>query len=185
MWNTGLAVFRLDAVDCSAGPRAARIEFLVLRSSLSSKLEACGVRCAAHRTASVAQTVLPPKLLTTWLSSQHAAQQTRPRDTHRSRTRSSNTTMRVTVQPRLQTERWSLYWKEPSRTDTACLPPLSLELDGGASIAALMQQVRAALHLRARADERPRSCSSSMQSKHARARICRRHRSWAGRQRAS
>lgn len=46
--------------------------------------------------------------------------------------------VRVTVQPRLQTERWSLYWKESLHTDTECLPALQLEADPSAPLSALL-----------------------------------------------
>ncbi|PNW80252.1 hypothetical protein CHLRE_08g384050v5 [Chlamydomonas reinhardtii] len=36
--------------------------------------------------------------------------------------------MRIRVQPRLQVENWSLYWKESMATDTQCLKPIVLEL---------------------------------------------------------
>ena len=48
------------------------------------------------------------------------------------------TMVRVTVQPRLQTERWSLYWKESLHTDTECLPALQLEADPSAPLSALL-----------------------------------------------
>lgn len=35
--------------------------------------------------------------------------------------------MKVTVLPRLQSENFSLYWKESMETKTACLEPLELE----------------------------------------------------------
>ncbi|KIZ01069.1 hypothetical protein MNEG_6896, partial [Monoraphidium neglectum] len=46
--------------------------------------------------------------------------------------------MRITVQPRLQVESWSLYWKESMDTKTQVLDPLTdLELPAGATAADL------------------------------------------------
>ncbi len=45
--------------------------------------------------------------------------------------------MRVTVQPRLQTETWSLYWKESMNTKTDCLDATHVEVDDGATVAQL------------------------------------------------
>jgi hypothetical protein len=53
--------------------------------------------------------------------------------------------LQLTVQPRLQSETWSLYWKESTRTFTDCLKPVSLSLDAEATtVANLMDQVSAA-----------------------------------------
>lgn len=50
----------------------------------------------------------------------------------------------MTVQPRLQAETWSLYWKESTKTVTDCLKPVSLQFDAkGTTIASLMDQVGA------------------------------------------
>lgn len=38
-------------------------------------------------------------------------------------------TMRVRIQPRLQKETWSLYWKESMHTDTECLDAFELDVD--------------------------------------------------------
>ncbi|PNH10820.1 hypothetical protein TSOC_002359 [Tetrabaena socialis] len=48
--------------------------------------------------------------------------------------------MKVLVQPRLQVESWSLYWKESLKTSTQCLEPLELDLPGeGATASELLQ----------------------------------------------
>ncbi|KAG2424405.1 hypothetical protein HXX76_014614 [Chlamydomonas incerta] len=44
--------------------------------------------------------------------------------------------MRVCVQPRLQVENWSLYWKESMATDTQCLKPIVVELPDSTPAAA-------------------------------------------------
>eukprot|EP00879_Flechtneria_rotunda_P002667 GHRR01002872.1.p1 GENE.GHRR01002872.1~~GHRR01002872.1.p1 ORF type:complete len:164 (+),score=41.56 GHRR01002872.1:298-789(+) len=56
--------------------------------------------------------------------------------------------MQLKIQPRVQTEIWSLYWKEPTSTETKCLDAVSMDFDGGdgsTTIASLMDQVAAHL----------------------------------------
>ena len=48
--------------------------------------------------------------------------------------------MTLNIQPRVQRETWSLYWKESMRTDTECLKSFHIETDGATTIADL--QVR-------------------------------------------
>lgn len=43
------------------------------------------------------------------------------------------------VQPRLQKEKWSLYWKESMATKTVILDTLSLEVNGSTTIAEVQQ----------------------------------------------
>ena len=43
--------------------------------------------------------------------------------------------VQLTVQPRLQKEKWSLYWKESMSTKTIALEALPLELDASTTIA--------------------------------------------------
>ena len=47
----------------------------------------------------------------------------------------ATTTVQLTVQPRVQKEKWSLYWKESMSTKTLALDPLQLELDASTTIA--------------------------------------------------
>jgi hypothetical protein len=51
--------------------------------------------------------------------------------------------MQIKVQPRIQRETWSLYWKEPTKTDTQCLEAVILDVDdpGSSTVAALMDKV--------------------------------------------
>ena len=51
--------------------------------------------------------------------------------------------MKVIIQPRLQIEKFSLYWREPLQTETQSLPPLELELEVGAADAATVQELLA------------------------------------------
>ncbi|GLC36072.1 hypothetical protein PLESTB_001383500 [Pleodorina starrii] len=61
--------------------------------------------------------------------------------------------MKVRVQPRLQVENWSLYWKESLQTQTQCLDPIELELpetgggaaSGPATVSDLLSATAAAL----------------------------------------
>jgi len=54
----------------------------------------------------------------------------------------AHTTLHITVQPRLQAETWSLYWKESTKTATSCLKPVTLAFDADSTtVAALMDQV--------------------------------------------
>lgn len=53
--------------------------------------------------------------------------------------------MKIKIQPRLQLETWSLYWKQPSKTDTRCLEAIMLEVDDGGpdtTVSTLMNQVQ-------------------------------------------
>lgn len=51
--------------------------------------------------------------------------------------------LQLTVQPRLQSETWSLYWKDTTKTVTDCLKPVRLAFDAEATtVANLMDQVR-------------------------------------------
>lgn len=54
---------------------------------------------------------------------------------------------KITIQPRLQVEKFSLYWKEPLQTETQCLPPLELEVgaEEGATVQDLLAQAAAKL----------------------------------------
>jgi hypothetical protein len=54
--------------------------------------------------------------------------------------------MQITVQPRIQRETWSLYWKEPTKTDTQCLQAVTLTVEDpdSSTVAALMDKVRIA-----------------------------------------
>lgn len=45
----------------------------------------------------------------------------------------------LNVQPRLQKEKWSLYWKESMATKTVVMDTLSLEVDGSTTIAEVQQ----------------------------------------------
>jgi hypothetical protein len=49
--------------------------------------------------------------------------------------------MKLLVRPRLQVETWSLYWKEPMRTDTQCLPDVEVEAEAGEPLQAVLQRV--------------------------------------------
>lgn len=50
--------------------------------------------------------------------------------------------LQLTVQPRLQAETWSLYWKETTKTSTDCLKSVEMSFDAeGATVANLMDQV--------------------------------------------
>lgn len=52
--------------------------------------------------------------------------------------------MQLQLQPRLQAETFSLYWKEPTKTETKCLDAFTLTLDAeSTTVASLMDQVRA------------------------------------------
>jgi hypothetical protein len=52
--------------------------------------------------------------------------------------------MQLKIQPRLQLETWSLYWKASTRTHTQCLDAFTLDLNGATSctVARMMDQVR-------------------------------------------
>ena len=52
--------------------------------------------------------------------------------------------MSVTVQPRVQKDTWSLYWKESMSTKTDLLPPCDLALGEGATPADLLAALAAA-----------------------------------------
>jgi hypothetical protein len=49
------------------------------------------------------------------------------------------------VRPRLQEETWSLYWKEPMRTDTRCLPDVEAAAEAGETLQQLLSRVAATL----------------------------------------
>ncbi len=51
------------------------------------------------------------------------------------RLRGGSSTVHLTVQPRLQKEKWSLYWKETMSTKTICLDPIELDVDENTTIA--------------------------------------------------
>ena len=51
--------------------------------------------------------------------------------------------MNLVLRPRLQREVWSLYWREPSRTETACLADVELDADASATVASLMDRLAA------------------------------------------
>eukprot|EP00878_Enallax_costatus_P019704 GHUV01020796.1.p1 GENE.GHUV01020796.1~~GHUV01020796.1.p1 ORF type:complete len:131 (+),score=40.29 GHUV01020796.1:259-651(+) len=56
--------------------------------------------------------------------------------------------MQVKVQPRLQLETWSMYWKQPSKTDTRCLDTITLKVDDAGvdtKVSTMMDQVAAQL----------------------------------------
>ena len=50
-------------------------------------------------------------------------------------------TLQLTVQPRVQKEKWSLYWKESMSTKTLSLDPIQLDVDGNTSIAEVTSAV--------------------------------------------
>lgn len=56
--------------------------------------------------------------------------------------------MQIKVQPRIQRETWSLYWKAPTKTDTVCLEAVTLDVDdaGSSTVAALMDTLAAQLN---------------------------------------
>ena len=43
--------------------------------------------------------------------------------------------LQLTVQPRVQKEKWSLYWKESMSTKTLSLDPVQLDVDANTTIA--------------------------------------------------
>lgn len=43
--------------------------------------------------------------------------------------------VQLTVQPRVQKEKWSLYWKESMSTKTVSLDPIQLDVDANTTIA--------------------------------------------------
>ncbi|KAF6264957.1 hypothetical protein COO60DRAFT_1634011 [Scenedesmus sp. NREL 46B-D3] len=51
--------------------------------------------------------------------------------------------MQIKVQPRIQRETWSLYWKEPTKTTTQCLEAVTLDVGdpGSSTVAALMDKL--------------------------------------------
>eukprot|EP00882_Tetradesmus_deserticola_P015533 GHRQ01016552.1.p1 GENE.GHRQ01016552.1~~GHRQ01016552.1.p1 ORF type:complete len:130 (+),score=42.85 GHRQ01016552.1:225-614(+) len=55
--------------------------------------------------------------------------------------------MNIKVQPRIQRETWSLYWKEPTKTETQCLEAVTMNVDdpGSSTVAALMDKLAAQL----------------------------------------
>ena len=53
--------------------------------------------------------------------------------------------MKVLIKPRIQKDKWSLYWKTSMNTKTELLDEFELELDAGASVAALKAAVSRAL----------------------------------------
>ena len=53
--------------------------------------------------------------------------------------------MKVLIKPRIQKDKWSLYWKTSMNTKTELLDEFELELDAGASVASLKAQVTSAL----------------------------------------
>eukprot|EP00878_Enallax_costatus_P026463 GHUV01028398.1.p2 GENE.GHUV01028398.1~~GHUV01028398.1.p2 ORF type:complete len:103 (+),score=25.70 GHUV01028398.1:259-567(+) len=70
--------------------------------------------------------------------------------------------MQVKVQPRLQLETWSMYWKQPSKTDTRCLDTITLKVDDAGvdtKVSTMMDQVHAACTSSAVA-QLARSCTS-------------------------
>lgn len=50
-------------------------------------------------------------------------------------------TVQLTVQPRVQKEKWSLYWKESMSTKTLSLAPVQLTVDASTTIAEVQQLV--------------------------------------------
>lgn len=51
--------------------------------------------------------------------------------------------LQLTLQPRLQSETWSLYWKDTTKTTTDCLKPIQLGFDVEATtVANLIDQVQ-------------------------------------------
>eukprot|EP00803_Ostreobium_quekettii_P009568 evm.model.scf_3075.1 EVM.evm.TU.scf_3075.1 scf_3075:1507-2152(-) len=42
--------------------------------------------------------------------------------------------MKLTIQPRIQKETWSLYWKESMNTETQCLEPYTLDVDSSMTV---------------------------------------------------
>lgn len=51
--------------------------------------------------------------------------------------------LQLTLQPRLQAETWSLYWKDTTKTTTDCLKPIQMGFDAEATtVANLMDQVQ-------------------------------------------
>ena len=65
------------------------------------------------------------------------------RTTFNCRGKTIQSMMKVIIQPRLQIEKFSLYWREPLQTETQSLPPLELELEVGAADAATVQELLA------------------------------------------
>eukprot|EP00798_Chlamydomonas_sp_ICE-L_P023002 gene23002-30194_t len=53
--------------------------------------------------------------------------------------------MKVLIQPRIQTESWSLYWKDSLNTDTKIVEPFELDVQDSASLDSLLKA--AASHL--------------------------------------
>lgn len=56
--------------------------------------------------------------------------------------------MDVVIQPRIQNETWSLYWKESMKTNTVCLDKLTLTLDPSSSVQDLLKLVAETLKWR-------------------------------------
>lgn len=49
--------------------------------------------------------------------------------------------MKLVIRPRLQVETWSLYWKEPMRTDTQWLADVTITTEDDAPLQQVLQQV--------------------------------------------
>jgi hypothetical protein len=49
--------------------------------------------------------------------------------------------MQLVIRPRLQLETWSLYWKEPMRTDTQCLADVTITTEPEAPLQKVLQKV--------------------------------------------
>lgn len=47
--------------------------------------------------------------------------------------------MKLVIQPRVQVETWSLYWKESMKTDTLCLEALTVEVGPAMTVQQLME----------------------------------------------
>ena len=48
-------------------------------------------------------------------------------------------TVKVTVKPRLQKDKWSMYWKESMCTKTECLEDMQIEVDMSAAMSDVTQ----------------------------------------------
>jgi hypothetical protein len=49
--------------------------------------------------------------------------------------------MEIVIQPRLQNETWSLYWKESMKTNTVCLENLKLTVDPTTTVEGVLKVV--------------------------------------------
>lgn len=57
-------------------------------------------------------------------------------------------TVQLTVQPRVQKEKWSLYWKESMSTKTLSLDPVQLNVDASTTVAEVHDCVRMTSYMR-------------------------------------